>query len=306
MRVFILVFVSLVFILLIVQNKKHPQVILNSPIDRVLHPTDTRLRYKISEIDSRFNISHERAIQLSQEAAAIWTAGTGKEFFIYDPKAKLTINFHYDERQEDSSARLVHQRNIQNEQTQWEAKNSEVNSLRNEIDRINTLLNAKKIEYETQVQNHNQQIAHINQNGGAHASQREAFNQQRAFLELKLQNLKFEIDSYNSKIHQLNMQVDELNQINQNINASIQHFNLKFKPYLFDKGNFDGRNINIFEFQSEDDLRLTLAHEFGHALGLKHHEDPKGLMHPMMQEQEQTNFRLLHSDLMLFQNRAYQ
>ena len=102
------------------------------------------------------------------------------------------------------------------------------------------------------------------------------------------------------------MQVDELNQINQNINVSIQHFNLKFKPYLFDKGNFDGRNINIFEFQSEDDLRLTLAHEFGHALGLKHHEDPKGLMHPMMQEQEQTNFRLLHSDLMLFQNRAYQ
>ena len=101
------------------------------------------------------------------------------------------------------------------------------------------------------------------------------------------------------------MQVDELNQINQNINASIQHFNSKFKPYLFDKGNFDGHNINIFEFQSEDDLRLTLAHEFGHALGLKHHEDPKGLMHPMMQDQEQTNFRLLHSDLMLFQNRSY-
>ena len=305
MRVYILIFLGLIFCFFIFQNTKHPQVLLNHPIDRILHPTDTRLRYRIAEIDPRFNISQEKAIQLSQEATQIWTNGTGKEYFVYDPKAKLTIHFHYDERQQETTARLTHEKNIKNEQIHWAEKKQNIDTLRYEIDRINALLNTKKIEYDMQVQNYNEQVAHTNQNGGAQAFQREAFAQQRAFLEQKMHALKLEIDTYNSKIYQLNNQVYELNQLNQNINLSIQQFNAKFQPHLFDKGNFDGRNINIFEFQSEDDLRLTLAHEFGHALGLKHHEDPKGLMHPMMKDQEQQNFRLLASDLALFRHRAY-
>lgn len=278
-------------------------MLLNSPIDRISHPTDNRLRYRISEIDPRFGISHEQAIRLSEEAVNIWTLGTGKQYFVYDPKAKLTINFHYDERQQETTARLAEEKIIQHDQAHWGAKNSDVHTLRQEIDRVNALLNTKKVEYAMQVQNHNEQVARINQSGGASASQRQAFAQNRQFLEQQMHHLQFEIDTYNSKIHQLNMQVDELNQINQNINTSIQNFNTRFKPHLFDKGNFDGRNINIFEFQSEGDLRLTLAHEFGHALGLKHHEDPQGLMHPMMQDQEQHNFRLLPTDLELFSKR---
>lgn len=303
MRIYVLIFFSLIFFYFIYQNKKHPQVLLNSPIDRILHPTDNRLRYRISDIDPRFGISHEQAIRLSQEAANIWTLGTGSEHLVYDPKARLTIHFHYDERQQQTTARLAYEKNIQNDKTHWNAKNNEVTALRNEIDRINALLNAKKIEYEMQVRHHNDQVTMVNQNGGAHASQQEAFAKQSQYLEQQVHVLKFEIETYNQKIAQLNTQVNELNQINQTINSSIQKFNSIFKPYLFDKGNFDGRNINIFEFQSEDDLRLTLAHEFGHALGLKHNDDPRALMHPMMQDQEQHNFRLLPADLELFRKR---
>ena len=300
-----LVVVLAILAFFIIQNKKNPHLLLNQPLDRILHPTDTRLRYRIADIDPRFNISQEKAIQLSQEAAKIWKDGTGKEFFLYDPKAKLTINFHYDQRQAESTARASSEKNIEANQAQWANKKQEVEAFREDIDRYNALLSAKKVEYDNQVQYYNEQIAQINQNGGANAAQREAFAQQKQYLSHQMDILKFEIEGYNQKINVLNQQVNELNQMNQNINLSIQHFNHRFKPYLFDKGNFDGRNINIFEFQSDDDLRLTLAHEFGHALGLKHHEDPKGLMHPMMKDQEQQNFRLLASDLALFKHRAY-
>lgn len=42
---------------------------------------------------------------------------------------------------------------------------------------------------------------------------------------------------------------------------------------------------------------MTLAHELGHALGLKHTTDPKSLMYPYLKEQDIHNFKLTDSDL---------
>ncbi len=63
-----------------------------------------------------------------------------------------------------------------------------------------------------------------------------------------------------------NQKVDELNRLDQGHNRAIDQFNQRFQPRLFDKGLFNGREIHIYEFESKEDLRLTLAHELGHAL----------------------------------------
>ena len=48
---------------------------------------------------------------------------------------------------------------------------------------------------------------------------------------------------------------------------------------------------------------MIVAHEFGHALGMKHHNDPKALMYPMLEEQDMQHFRLQSADIALFNAR---
>lgn len=80
------------------------------------------------------------------------------------------------------------------------------------------------------------------------------------------------------------------------MNASVKQYKQRFQPHLFHKGLLNGKQILIYEFESEDDLRLTLAHELGHALGLQHTDDPHALMHPVMKDQDIAHFRLTQAD----------
>lgn len=301
-----LVLLSLMVIFLLgmtYQNRNHPQVRYNNLLDRIQHPFDTRLRYRIAEVDPRFGLSEDELKRISQQATDIWKTGTGKDYFVYDPNAKLSIHLIYDQRQNDSVQRRQQFGQIQQSQQLWTSKNQQLKQFKDELDRAHTMLEARKTQLDLQLQQYNQHIAIINQNGGVPSSQREQLIQQQNQLQQQIFVLQQEISIYNQKIQQLNLQVDELNQLNQQINRSVKHFNQHFQPRLFDKGSFNGKHITIYEFESEDDLRLTLAHEFGHALGLKHNQDPQALMYPLMKEQNLQNFRLSAADIALLQER---
>jgi predicted RNase H-like nuclease (RuvC/YqgF family) len=285
------------------QTRNHPQIRHNNLLDRIQHPFDTRLRYRIAEIDPRFGLSTEQLVQLSQQATDIWTQGLGQDYFVYDPNANLAIHLIYDQRQDESKQRRQQLGSIEHNQQIWSNKNQNLKQFKNELNRTNALLDAKKNQLDAQLHQYNQQIALINQNGGIHPSQRELFIQQRHQLQQQIFALEQEINRYNQKIQQLNQQVNELNQINQQLNHAVKQFNQRFQPRLFDKGSFNGKQINIYEFESADDLRLTLAHEFGHALGLQHNHDPQALMFPMLEKQDLENFKLTPADLALFNTR---
>ncbi|MFZ0332289.1 MAG: matrixin, partial [Acinetobacter bohemicus] len=258
MRMLSLILAVIWLLLMTYQTHQHHQLRYNAVSDRLKHPFDTRLRYRIAEVDPRFGLSKQQIIQLSQQATDIWKLGTGKDYFIYDPNAKLTIHLIYDERQDESNQRRQQLGNIEQNQQIWSNKNQKLKQLKDEIDHANILLDTKKIQLDAQLQQYNQQIAMLNQNGGVHPSQRDLFIQQRHQLKQQIFALEQEINLYNQKIQKLNDQVSELNQINHQLNQSIDQFNQRFQARLFDKGLFNGKQINIYEFSSKDDLRLTL------------------------------------------------
>lgn len=285
------------------QTRSHPQTRYNHVSDRLQHPFDTRLRYRIGEIDTRFGLTHQQLKSLTQQATDIWTQGTGTDFFVYDAQAKLTINLIYDDRQMQSTQRHQQLGEIKQNQQNWADQNQRLQQLKAEIEHINQIIHSKKSQLGAQVQHYNQNIAQTNQYGAMHSSQHQLFLNQHEALQKQTLELQQEIEQYNQKIQQINHQVHQLNQMNQSLNQSIDQFNQRFKAKLFDKAIFNGEKIIIYEFSSTDDLRLTLAHEFGHALGLQHNQDPQALMFATMQKQNLENFKLSAADLALLNSR---
>jgi hypothetical protein len=110
-----------------------------------------------------------------------------------------------------------------------------------------------------------------------------------------LQNIKKKLDFFHrdliekNKIH--NLLIKKYNLLTENFNQEYTF------TEEFTQGNFDGQNINIFHFKGENELKVLLAHEFGHSLGIGHMEDSSSLMYFLMgKENFSSDFKISNED----------
>lgn len=135
------------------------------------------------------------------------------------------------------------------------------------------------------------------------AAQQQSLRDRQQQLQLKVAQFEQEVRYYQQQNQSFNQQVDQHNQSIQQLNQDIVQAQQRFPAREFHKGVFMGNKIEIYQFDGRDDLRLTIAHELGHALGLAHHNDPEALMYPMLGEQDLQHFRLRAADLQLLAER---
>jgi len=258
------------------------------------------LKYKIDYIDPRFHISKEQFVQIGQEAAEIWQKETGKTYFIYDSEAELTINLVFDNYQTVQNERKININKLLQQQEEWQEKNNALLLYKQQIEQESALLNKEKITLNLKFQQYQKDVTLFNQGSYGQFTQAELSKRQAELTQLSSE-LKAKFSQHSNKIENLNAQIKQINQQQSMLNQSIKEFNLSLTPApeTFHKGLFSQNQIQIYGFTSFDDLRLTLAHEFGHALGLKHTTDPKSLMYPLLKEQDIHNFKLTNSDLNL-------
>jgi hypothetical protein len=110
--------------------------------------------------------------------------------------------------------------------------------------------------------------------------------------------LEKERKAINSLVGKTNELAEKEKTIVNNYNSNLSSYKNKYgEPVQFDKGVYDGTKIDIFQFNEIGDLRLTIAHEFGHALGIDHLENPQSLMYYLMGEQDMDNPQLSSEDI---------
>ena len=220
---------------------------------------DKPIYYKLGILDPKFGLSKETILTDMQNATDIWSKTYSKNLFINSSSAALTVNFVYDQR----SALITQIDELQDQ------LNQKGPTLQQKVNAYESDLTA----FKEKLTNFNVQVNQINKSGGASPDEFKKLTAQR-------NELAVEGNSLNARASQLNMATHDFNSEVQDLNQNVDEFNQKLEQQP-EEGLYDPNNntITIYFADNDKDLIHTLAHEFGHALGMQHTDNPQSIMY---------------------------
>ena len=214
-------------------------------------PCSKPLYYDVGSLDPRHAINSEEFLSLIQKAESVWEKPTGKNLFEYKDGAQLSINLVFDEKQ----AEIIR---IAKEEESLDMGREKLAREKEDLDLLQSRYEKARLEFETEVSSWN-------------ASPRTSQG--------KFKTLKGKEAAVNNLSESLKKEIDIYNRLVQEYNQKVQNFN--------HNADFEGqagvargnKEVNIFILNNDESDIFLIAHELGHALGIKGHgKDPQSLM----------------------------
>lgn len=211
-------------------------------------PCARPLTYSIGRVDPQFHVSRDAFTGDVQHAEQVWEQASGKQLFVYDSHAQLTVNLVYDQRQQ-----------VADQASQFTDK----------LDTLSAQQQSTKNKYD--------------QAYAAYTSAKNAYLQDIKNRKMTYDELEQERVAVNKLADTVNSLATKEQQIVSTYNANVEQFNTTYAGQReFDQGEYTGSAITIYEFSKNDDLQLVLEHELGHALGIGHVENTASIMYYMV------------------------
>ena len=245
------------------------------------------VHYYIGEVDDRFGTSREEVRRILQNAEAMWEEPLSTELFVYDENGTLPVNFIFDERQENADLEAELREDLAAKEGMSESVAQQYERLIGEFRILKKQYESRVVAYEASLRDYNSEVTQWNGRGGAPEPVLNDLRETEA-------SLKEEQGALETLAKKLNALADELNRIGARGNSLITDYNTIVEEYNeqfstvreFAQGDFTHDVINIYQFDSEDELIIVLAHEFGHALSLDHVSNESSIMYYLLGAQE--------------------
>ncbi|GAA5520800.1 matrixin family metalloprotease [Aliifodinibius salicampi] len=265
--------------------------------------------YQLGDIDKRFDINRQKLSNVLTSVEDIWENSLNHEILRYDPDGEIKIHLVYSDQQELIDAEQRASKQIATKRAQSNEAEKKYKRIRDEFDQ-------KHNELQKIINRHKELIEVYNKKGKQFTEDSKLTEEEKKELKKRQQQIEqveSERDSLLEAVQELqrrvNNQSDRVNQIIDQENRLIEQYNQQFSgKRKFDQGHYirnkDGERINIYQFSSKNELKVVLAHEFGHALGLNHGDNPESIMYHLMNKQNWEDPTLTEEELMEFRSRC--
>jgi len=142
------------------------------------------------------------------------------------------------------------------------------------------------------------EVNYWNSRGGAPEAEFRKLESERIILSNLSRDLNQEASEINNMVPEINNLLKIRNEAAKEYNRVAELYNQKYgKGLEFNQAEYNGREINIYQFSGREDLMVAMIHEFGHALGLDHVDEPSALMYYLTGGNNEVRLELTEADL---------
>jgi len=248
------------------------------------------LRWHVARLDSQFGLSRGEAIVAVEDAASLWNDATGRSLFLQDEAEGLPIAFVYDGRQAAAQERM-------RQRAQFEERARRIDVERAELEAMRERQAAARADYERRLtafnewsERHNEAVHQWNRDGDVpeeilrelRANDERLRIEERQLTEER-REMEAEGQALAAEIERLGRMVDEQDSMGAALGRVFGSGSVLAGRYV-EARTRDGRmiegarEIHVLQFDDSDHLRLVIAHELGHSMGLRHTDNSVAVM----------------------------